>query len=47
MEFCSESKDGHGHCVCWWESEPCCWCGHNEGDVDGEARDEGEHQART
>lgn len=17
----------HGHCVCWWDSEPCCHCG--------------------
>lgn len=26
------SGDGHGHCVCWWECEPCCWCSDNGGD---------------
>ena len=24
---CVASKDGHGHCVHWWDAEPCCWCG--------------------
>ena len=23
---CPYSKDGHGHCVHWWDNESCCWC---------------------
>lgn len=26
-EHCPKSKDGRGHCVCWWEGDGCCWCG--------------------
>lgn len=26
QEHCPESKDGHGHCVDWWEGGSCCWC---------------------
>ncbi len=29
-ELCPKSKDGHGHCVHWWDGcDPCCWCGDN------------------
>ena len=24
---CPCSKDGNGHCKCWWDEQPCCWCG--------------------
>lgn len=34
IQFCSESKDDRGHCRCWWECEPCCWCGSEEGGED-------------
>jgi hypothetical protein len=23
---CPNSKDGNGHCVCWWDGDECCWC---------------------
>ena len=26
LQECPNSKDGRGHCRCWWECEPCCWC---------------------
>lgn len=32
VETCPHSKDGRGHCNCWWEMEPCCWCKSDEGD---------------
>lgn len=27
--FCPKTKDEHvgGHCNCWWDGGPCCWCG--------------------
>ena len=25
-EYCPKSKDGLGHCICWWDCESCCWC---------------------
>ncbi len=25
-EYCPKSKDGLGHCSCWWDCESCCWC---------------------
>jgi hypothetical protein len=25
-QFCPKSKDGNGHCNCWWEGAGCCWC---------------------
>jgi hypothetical protein len=24
---CPASKDGRGHCMCWWDGDDCCWCG--------------------
>lgn len=26
VEVCPNSKDGLGHCRCWWDCAPCCWC---------------------
>ena len=23
----SDPYDMGGHCVHWWDAEPCCWCG--------------------
>ena len=25
-EGCPGSKDDRGHCRCWWDCSPCCWC---------------------
>jgi hypothetical protein len=38
---CSAREDGV-HCVHWWDGEPCCSCGHDGGEVDGEDEDDGE-----
>ena len=27
---CPKSKDGNGHCECWWDGGRCCWCGAEE-----------------
>lgn len=34
-EFCPQSKDEAPgtHCDHWWEAEPCCWCGTDEGAI--------------
>jgi hypothetical protein len=29
---CLDSKDGM-HCNCWYDGEPCCNCGSNEGEI--------------
>ena len=23
---CPYSKDGYGHCTCWYDNYVCCWC---------------------
>lgn len=30
-----EKREDETHCVCWWEGEACCSCGHT-----GEVTDE-------
>lgn len=32
VEYCPAREDGT-HCNCWWDGEPCCACGSDEGEV--------------